>query len=123
MVIVPLAAPVPAGSKLTCSGNDWPGFSVAGKVAPEIANPVPCTAADATVTAAVPDEVRVSVLVEIEFTATSPKARLLALTAKPGAGAGVAIPARVTVAMLFEALVEMARVPPAAPATAGLKVT
>lgn len=44
------------GSNSTCKVIDWPGLSVAGKVAPPIEKPVPLTAAELTVSAAVPVE-------------------------------------------------------------------
>ena len=47
---------------------------MAGKVAPEIEKPAPARVAEFTVTGAVPEEVRVSVLVEVEFSTTLPNA-------------------------------------------------
>jgi hypothetical protein len=52
---------------------------VAGNVAPEAVNPVPTSVTELTVTAAVPIEVNVSVLVECAFSVTLPKSKLLAL--------------------------------------------
>ena len=80
MVIVPLAAPATVGSKLTCRFTDCPGFSVTGTVAPVIVNPVPARVTEFTVSAAVPEEVNVNVLVDVVFRLTVPKSRLLALT-------------------------------------------
>ena len=77
--MVPLAAPVTVGSKRTWSVTDWPGFNVAGKVAPEMAKPVPATITECTVSAAVPEEVSVSVFVDVASTATSPKANVSVL--------------------------------------------
>ena len=79
-VIVPLAAPVAGGIEADLNVTDWPGFNVAGKLAPEMAKPVPATMTECTVSAAVPEEVSVSVFVEAVFTVTLPKARLPALT-------------------------------------------
>ena len=53
---------------------------MAGNDAPDMLKPLPATAAELTLTAAVPDEVRVSVLVEVVFVVTLPKARAAALT-------------------------------------------
>ncbi len=52
---------------------------MAGKVAPEIAKPVPFNVTELTVTAVAPVDVRVSVFVEVEFTVTVPKSSTLAL--------------------------------------------
>ena len=57
------------------------GFRVAGKVAPEISNALPASVTELIVSAAVPEEVSVSVLVEIVLTGTSPNARTLSSTA------------------------------------------
>ena len=55
----------------------WPGSSIAGKDAPEIVNPVPATAIEFTVSAALPDEVIVRLLVAVVFSVTLPKLMLL----------------------------------------------
>jgi len=80
MVMVPLAAPVTVGSKLTCRLTACAGFRVTGKVAPEIAKPLPARVTELIVTGAVPEDVRVSVWVNVVFNVTVPKARLPALT-------------------------------------------
>ena len=59
-VTVPLAVPVAVGLKPIASVAVWPAFSVRGKVTPESVNPVPLIDPALTVTAAVPDEVRVT---------------------------------------------------------------
>ena len=61
MVIAPLAAPATVGSKLTRSVAVCSGLSVIGNVVPVIENPVPLRVAELTVTAAVPEDVSVSV--------------------------------------------------------------
>lgn len=71
-VIDPLAAPAAVGSKLTCSVIDWPGFNVTGSVPPETPKPLPITATELIVSAAVPDEVKVSVLFVVVFSVTLP---------------------------------------------------
>jgi hypothetical protein len=55
------------------------GLSVSGKLALEIEKPVPVSVAELTVTAAGPVEVSVIDCVAAVFTATLPKATLLAL--------------------------------------------
>jgi hypothetical protein len=69
------------GSNSTLSVAVCPEFSVSGKVAPETVKPAPLTVAALMVTAAVPVDDKVSVLVAEEFTFTLPKARLEALSA------------------------------------------
>jgi len=60
------------------------GFRVRGKLAPETVKPVPATVAAVTVTAAVPDEVKVSDFVVAVFTFTLPKDKLDELTLSVG---------------------------------------
>ena len=55
------------------------GFSVTGKVAPDIEKPVPDDLAEFTVTAAVPVDVSVTDCVAGVLSTTLPKARLVAL--------------------------------------------
>ena len=59
---------------------DWPTCRVAGKDAPETANPVPARFTEFIVIAAVPDAVRLSDLLDFVFTGTVPKARVVPLT-------------------------------------------
>jgi len=56
-----VAVPAVAGSNCTVKVAVWPGLRVAGNVTPEALNPVPVAVAALTVTAAVPDEVKVIV--------------------------------------------------------------
>lgn len=79
-VMVPLTAPVTVGAKLTCRLSDCPGLRVAGHAAPDIVKPVPERAAELIVTGAVPDELNVSICVEVVFSVTLPNARVVALT-------------------------------------------
>ena len=51
-----------------------------GKVAPAMENPVPISIAEFTVTGPVPEDVSVSVLVDVEFNVSLPNARELALS-------------------------------------------
>ena len=68
------------------------GFRVRGKVAPETVKPVPVTVAAFTVTAAVPEEVRVTDWETVLPRATVPKLTLVALNVSPGAEAPRLIP-------------------------------
>jgi hypothetical protein len=52
---------------------------VTGNLAPDIVKPAPVSVAELTFTAAVPEEVSVSVLVEMVFKFTLPKASALGL--------------------------------------------
>ena len=92
-----------------------------GKVDPVIENPVPASVAELTVTAAVPEEVRISDWVEGVFRFTLPKAREPALTVSCGA---IPVPLRLTVLVLpLVELLEIVIVPLAAPAAVGSKLT
>ena len=90
----------------TCSVSVCPGFRVVGKVTPTIVKPAPVIAAEFTVTADVPVELSVSVLVVAVFTVTLPKLRLAALTPRIGFAAATPVPLSVTtdVAPLLELL-------------------
>ena len=97
---------------------------MAGKVAPEIAKPVPASITECTVRAAVPEEVSINVFVDVVFTVTLPKARLPALRFNCGVGAAVPVPLRVTALVPpLEELLETVMVPPAAPVAVGSKLT
>jgi hypothetical protein len=85
IAIDPAKEPAVAGSKLIVSVAVWPGFSVTGNPTPESPNPVPVTDTPLIVSAAVPDEVSVTVLVVAVFRATLPNATLVALTVSAGA--------------------------------------
>ena len=77
-----------------------------------------------TINVAVPDDVRVNVLVAVVFTVTVPKLRALALRVKSGVATAVPVPVRATVAVGPVAeLLDMVTVPFAAPVTIGSKVT
>ncbi len=125
-VMVPLAAPATVGSKRTCSVTDWPGFNVAGKLAPEMAKAAPATTTECTVRGAAPEEVRVSVFVDVALIAMSPKASVSALRVSCGVGVAVPVPIRFTTAggaLPLDAVLEMVMVPPIAPVTVGSKLT
>jgi hypothetical protein len=90
-------------------------------VAPDIVKPAPDSVAALTVTDAVPEEVKVRVLVEVVFRVTLPKANVLALTVKFDE---TPVPLRLTVLVLpLDELLAMVIVPLAAPATVGSKLT
>ena len=92
-----------------------------GKVAPVMENPVPASVAELTVTGAVPEEVSVSVWVEVEFSTTLPNAIVPVLMVNRGE---VPVPLRATVDVPpLEELLEMVMVPLAAPAVVGLNFT
>ena len=77
-----------------------------------------------TVRAAVPDELKVRVLVEVVFSVTEPKATLLALNVSCGVAAAVPVPLRLTMLVPSpEELLEIVMLPLAAPATVGSKLT
>jgi hypothetical protein len=61
MVICPVAEPTAVGSKVSVTVTVCPGLSLAGRLTGEAEKPVPVTARELTVTAAVPLEVRVTV--------------------------------------------------------------
>ena len=71
----PVAAPAVVGSNVTCSIADCPGFSVTGKVAPLIVNPVPVSVAVLIVSGEVPVEVSVTDWLIGVLSVTFPKAR------------------------------------------------
>jgi hypothetical protein len=80
IVTVPLTAPVAVGSKPIVSVAVWFGFRVIGKLLPGSENPVPVTDTPLMVTAAVPEEVTVTVLVVAVFSGSVPNATLVALS-------------------------------------------
>jgi hypothetical protein len=86
-VTVPVSAPAAVGSNSTVSVAVAPGFSVTGVLTPDLLKPVPDTVMPLSVTAAVPDEVRVTVLVAGSLTVTLPNATLLALNVNAGVAA------------------------------------
>ena len=73
---------------------------------------------------AVPDDVKVSVLLAVVFTVTLPKLMEFALSVRVGVAAAVPVPLKATVSVLpLESLLEMVIVPVAVPVTVGLKLT
>jgi hypothetical protein len=83
-VTVPESVPALAGSNPIESVAVCPGFSVTGKVIPEMLKPVPVSAPELTVSGAVPEEVSVTDRVEGVFTTILPKLTLLALRVRAG---------------------------------------
>lgn len=86
-VTVPVAAAAVVGSNWRARVADCPGFRVNGKVSPDIVNPVPVIAPALTVNAAVPEEVNVTVWVEVVFRATVPKLTVVELSVSAGEAA------------------------------------
>ncbi len=83
-VICPVAEPTADGSKVSVTVSVCPGLSVAGRLAAEAEKPVPVTAMELTVTAAVPLEVKVTVCAVGLFTAAAPNAMLVAFKVNAG---------------------------------------
>jgi hypothetical protein len=97
---------------------------VVGKVTPEMAKPLPARVAELIVRAAVPDEVRVSVVVEVVLTVTFPKLMEPALSVRLGLASAVPVPVKETMDVLPEdALLETVMVPVEDPVLAGPKLT
>ena len=96
-------------------------MSVSGNVAPDIVKPVPDSEAPLIVSAAVPEELRVSVCLAGVFKATLPKGKLAALRVSVGVFSLVLVPVplRVTVAVPLAELLVIAIWPLAAPAVVG----
>jgi hypothetical protein len=84
IVTDPLNEPAAFGSKLSVSTADWPGFSVMGKPMPVSPKEDPATDALVIVSAAVPDDVSVIVLVVVVFSASVPNATLVELKFRTG---------------------------------------
>lgn len=76
----PAAGAALAGLKDTVRVRVWPGFNAVGRVAPDTEYPAPCTDTDETFKGQLPTDESVIVFSASLFTATSPKARLVALT-------------------------------------------
>jgi hypothetical protein len=124
MVRLPVAAPAVVGSNCTCRVKVWSGFSVTGNAPPMIVKPAPVMAAEFTVTADVPVEVRVRVRIFGVWRASLPKLRLEALTVNCGLAAAVPVPLRATWTVLpVVELLLMVRLPVAAPAVVGSNCT
>jgi hypothetical protein len=85
IAIDPVKDPAVAGSKLIVSVAVCPGFSVTGNPTPESPNPAPATDTPLIVSAAVPEDVSVTVLVVAVFRAALPNASLVALIVSAGA--------------------------------------
>jgi hypothetical protein len=95
-----------------------------GKVAPTMVKPAPETAAEFTVTGAVPIEIRVKICVVVVLTVTLPKLRLFALRVNCGFAAAAPVPLKATTAVF--PLVELLLTeicPTAAPVAVGSNCT
>jgi hypothetical protein len=84
MVTEPLKFPAVAGSKPIVSAAVCPGFKVIGPLIPESLNPVPANDTPLIVSAAVPEDVSVTVLLAAVFNASVPKATLVELSVIAG---------------------------------------
>ena len=84
MVSLPVTEPTAVGSNVSVRVTVCPGLRVAGRLTAEAEKPVPVTAMELTVTAAVPLEVRVTVCVVELFTTIPPNAMLVAFTVSAG---------------------------------------
>ena len=114
------------GSNCTFKVTDWPGFKVAGNVAPEAVKPVPVNAAELMVTAAVPLELSVTGSVVGVFNATLPNARLAGLMVNCGFGTTVAVPVPLkltTAVLLVDESLWIVNCPEAAPVAVGSNCT
>ena len=80
MVNWSVSDPAVVGLNCTVTVTVWPGFRVAGRLPDATLNSAPAIEAEFTVTAVVPDDVSVTVLVVVEPTARLPKLRLATLT-------------------------------------------
>ena len=120
IVIWPVSAPVEVGRNCTCSVTAWFGSKVTGKLPPTIVNPAPVIAAEFTVTADVPVEVKVSDCVVAVFTVTLPKLKPAALTTNCGLKAAILVPFRLTTVVApAEELLLIEICPVAVPLTVG----
>lgn len=89
-----------------------------------MAKPLPATVTELTVSAALPDEVNVSALVELVFSETLPKSILAALNVSFGLAICSPVPLSATVVVLpLPELLEIVMVPLAVPATVGSRLT
>ncbi len=89
LVIVncPVTEPAAVGSNCTVRTIAWPGLSVIGGVAPVAEKPAPVRLPELTVTAAVPEDVKVTDFVTAVLRATLPNVRAVALTVSVGTAA------------------------------------
>ena len=95
-----------------------------GNAPPATEKALPDIVSELIVNATVPDEVKVSILVEMLSTVTLPKLRELVLSVNAGVAAVVPEPLRETLAVLPVAeLLEIVIAPVAAPTAAGSKLT
>lgn len=74
---LPVDAPAIVGSNTTTNWVYWPGFNVAGRVAPDSVKPVPVKVAELIVNWPVPADLRVTDWLARVLRAMFPKARLV----------------------------------------------
>jgi hypothetical protein len=87
IVSCPVAAPAAVGSNCAVRTIACPGLSVTGNEDPETEKPAPVTVPELTVTAAVPEDVKVTDFVTAVFRATLPNDSAVALTVSVGMAA------------------------------------
>jgi hypothetical protein len=120
----PVAALAAVGANFTVSDAVCFGFSVKGKVTPEIVKPVPLSEGALTVTAAVPVEVKVTGNVALDPNATLPKFRLVGLTVNNRVLVVVPAPLRLTVLLaLAEEVLLTVNAPATVPVVTGANFT
>src|SRR6202034_2573227 len=113
----PVFAPGVSGWKAMASATFCQGFSVSGKLAPEILKAPPSRVALVMVSGAVPDEVSLTTFVVDESRVRPPKVTLVALSVS--AGTPTAVPTRLIAAVPREVLVFRVSVPVFGPAACG----
>jgi hypothetical protein len=115
-VIVPVAAPVVVGAKLTLNETVWPAVICFGSVKPEMPKPLPATVAILIVTFVLPVFVKVTVCDALWFTCTFEKFSVEGAIERP---ACVAVPVKEIVSGEFVALLTTVSEPVAAPSVVG----
>jgi hypothetical protein len=126
LLIVNFPVPAPAAVGLYCTLNVAVcfEFKVNGRVAPLTVKPVPLIVAAVMFTGPVPLDVRVTVCVPVEPTATFPKLNVPGLTVNCVVVAAVPVPLRLTTAVPFvDELLLIVNFPVPAPAAVGLYCT
>lgn len=119
---VPDAPPAACGVNVAVRVAFWPGFTVAGRLRPLTANPVPDADAAEIVSAAVPVLLNVTDCEPVVPTATFPKLTLEGLMLNCGCGVAP-VPFSVMTRDGSDAVLVTVMLPLVAPAVVGAKVT
>jgi hypothetical protein len=122
-VICPLADPAAVGLNVTGTVSDWFGFNVIGKFTAPTPKEAPLNPPELIVTADVPDDVSVSDSVDVEFTATLPKFRLVELSVNCGVAEAPVPLKETTVELPVDELLLTVSCPLADPDAVGVNVT